>query len=196
MHVRGFTRHPNSGVAEEQPRHVRRPDREDPVPAGPRRSPPSSCCRCSSSTPRTARPGVVNYWGYQPVSFFAPHHAYSSRQDPLGPVDEFRDMVKALHRAGIEVILDVVFNHTAEGDDRRADALLPRHRQHRPTTSSKQDRARYAELQRLRQHAQRQPPDRPPDDRGQPALLGAGDARGRLPVRPGVDPGARRLGPA
>ena len=61
-------------------------------------------------------PGKVNYWGYAPVSFFAPHQAYSSRQDPLGPVDEFRDMVKALHRAGIEVILDVVFNHTAEGD--------------------------------------------------------------------------------
>jgi len=61
-------------------------------------------------------PGKVNYWGYAPVSFFAPHQAYSSSQDPLGPVDEFRDMVKALHRAGIEVILDVVFNHTAEGD--------------------------------------------------------------------------------
>jgi isoamylase len=63
-------------------------------------------------------PGRVNYWGYSPVSFFAPHHAYSSRRDPLGPADEFRDMVKALHRAGIEVILDVVFNHTAEGDHR------------------------------------------------------------------------------
>jgi isoamylase len=60
--------------------------------------------------------GHVNYWGYAPVSFFAPHQAYSSRQDRLGPADEFRDMVKALHRAGIEVILDVVFNHTAEGD--------------------------------------------------------------------------------
>jgi isoamylase len=59
--------------------------------------------------------GLVNYWGYAPVSFFAPHRAYSSRQDLFGPVDEFRDMVKALHRAGIEVILDVVFNHTAEG---------------------------------------------------------------------------------
>jgi isoamylase len=58
----------------------------------------------------------VNYWGYAPVSFFAPHQAYSSRQEPLGPLDEFRDMVKALHRASIEVILDVVFNHTAEGD--------------------------------------------------------------------------------
>jgi isoamylase len=61
--------------------------------------------------------GRVNYWGYQPVSFFAPHHAYSSRRDPLGVLDEFRDMVKAFHRAGIEVILDVVFNHTTEGGD-------------------------------------------------------------------------------
>jgi glycogen operon protein len=62
--------------------------------------------------------GLVNYWGYAPVSFFAPHQAYSSRQDRMGPVNEFRDMVKALHRAGIEVILDVVYNHTAEGDHR------------------------------------------------------------------------------
>jgi glycogen operon protein len=61
-------------------------------------------------------PGLVNYWGYSPVSFFAPHAGYSSRKDALGPVDEFRDLVKALHRAGIEVILDVVYNHTAEGN--------------------------------------------------------------------------------
>jgi isoamylase len=65
--------------------------------------------------PAAAPPGHVNYWGYQPVSFFAPHEGYSSRRDPLGPLDEFRDLVKALHRAGLEVILDVVFNHTAEG---------------------------------------------------------------------------------
>ena len=65
--------------------------------------------------PQDAPGGRVNYWGYQPVSFFAPHHAYSSRNDPLGVLDEFRDMVKALHRAGIEVILDVVYNHTSEG---------------------------------------------------------------------------------
>jgi isoamylase len=63
-----------------------------------------------------ATAGHINDWGYAPVSFFAPHRAYSSRQDPTAPVDEFRDMVKALHRAGIEVILDVVYNHTAEGD--------------------------------------------------------------------------------
>lgn len=66
--------------------------------------------------PQDCPPGKTNYWGYAPVSFFAPHQAYSSRRVPLGPVNEFRDMVKALHRAGIEVILDVVFNHTAEGN--------------------------------------------------------------------------------
>src|SRR5207237_1178094 len=60
-------------------------------------------------------PGLPNYWGYQPLSFFAPHPGYSSRSEPLGAVDDFRDMVKALHRAGIEVLLDVVYNHTAEG---------------------------------------------------------------------------------
>jgi isoamylase len=59
--------------------------------------------------------GLGNYWGYQPLSFFAPHDGYSSRSDPIGAIAEFRDMVKALHRAGIEVILDVVYNHTAEG---------------------------------------------------------------------------------
>ena len=60
---------------------------------------------------------LTNYWGYSPVSFFTPHSGYSSRSDPLAVLDEFRDMVKALHRAGIEVILDVVYNHTAEGDE-------------------------------------------------------------------------------
>ena len=59
--------------------------------------------------------GLQNYWGYSPMSFFAPHDGYSSRADPLGCLDEFRDMVKALHKADIEVILDVVYNHTAEG---------------------------------------------------------------------------------
>lgn len=58
-----------------------------------------------------------NYWGYSPIAFFAPHRGYCAHPaDPLAPMHEFRDMVKALHRAGIEVILDVVFNHTAEGD--------------------------------------------------------------------------------
>jgi isoamylase len=60
--------------------------------------------------------GRENYWGYSTLAFFAPHRQYSSDTSPLGPVNEFRDMVKALHHAGIEVILDVVFNHSAEGD--------------------------------------------------------------------------------
>jgi glycogen operon protein len=64
--------------------------------------------------PTTAAPGLVNYWGYQPIAFFAPYTGYSAHADPLGVLDEFRDMVKALHRAGIEVFLDVVYNHTAE----------------------------------------------------------------------------------
>jgi glycogen operon protein len=63
-----------------------------------------------------APPGLTNYWGYAPIAFFAPHAGYSSSKNPLDVLDEFRDMVKALHKAGIEVILDVVFNHTAEGD--------------------------------------------------------------------------------
>jgi glycogen operon protein len=65
--------------------------------------------------PQDAPGGRPNYWGYQPVSFFAPHHAYGSASRPLDVLDEFRDLVKALHRAGIEVILDVVYNHTSEG---------------------------------------------------------------------------------
>jgi glycogen operon protein len=64
--------------------------------------------------PQSAPDGRPNYWGYEPLGFFAPHSAYSSVRSAAGPVDEFRDMVMALHRAGIEVILDVVFNHTAE----------------------------------------------------------------------------------
>jgi isoamylase len=55
-----------------------------------------------------------NYWGYMPLNFFAPHQAYSSAADGRGRLDEFRGMVKALHEAGIEVVLDVVYNHTSE----------------------------------------------------------------------------------
>ena len=60
--------------------------------------------------------GLVNYWGYSPISFFAPHQGYSTSSNPVKVLDDFRDMVKAFHKVGIEVILDVVFNHTAEGN--------------------------------------------------------------------------------
>ena len=57
-----------------------------------------------------------NYWGYDPIAFFAPHRGYASGTEPGCQVREFKEMVRALHAAGIEVILDVVFNHTAEGN--------------------------------------------------------------------------------
>jgi glycogen operon protein len=60
--------------------------------------------------------GLRNYWGYNTIGFFAPHNEYSSSGDAGGQVDEFKSMVKALHAAGLEVILDVVYNHTAEGN--------------------------------------------------------------------------------
>ncbi len=113
MHVGGFTRHPSSGVA---------PERRGTYAGLIEKIPylqelgitAVELLPVYQFDPQTAAPGLVNYWGYQPVSFFAPHTAYSSRQEPLAVLDEFRDMVKALHRAGIEVILDVVYNHSAE----------------------------------------------------------------------------------
>jgi len=65
--------------------------------------------------PRTGE-RLRNYWGYSTVAFFAPKESYSSRAFPGCQITEFKTMVRALHQAGIEVILDVVFNHTAEGD--------------------------------------------------------------------------------
>jgi glycogen operon protein len=60
--------------------------------------------------------GLANYWGYNTIGYFAPDHKYSSSTSPGGQVQEFKAMVRALHEAGIEVILDVVYNHTAEGN--------------------------------------------------------------------------------
>jgi isoamylase len=115
MHVRGFTRHPSSGVGEKTRGTFA--GLIEKIPYLQRLGITAvELLPVFQFDAQAAPPGKVNYWGYAPVSFFAPHHAYSSCQDPLGPVDEFRDMVKALHRARIEVILDVVFNHTAEGD--------------------------------------------------------------------------------
>ena len=114
LHVRGFTRHPSSGVAP-----VKRGTFAGLIEKIPYLKDLGvtavELLPVFQFDPQDAPEGRVNYWGYQPVSFFAPHHAYSSRKGALSVLDEFRDMVKALHRAGIEVILDVVFNHTTEG---------------------------------------------------------------------------------
>lgn len=66
--------------------------------------------------PRLQRLGLRNYWGYNPIAWFAPEARYWSGRSGTTPLSEFREMVKALHAAGIEVILDVVFNHSAESD--------------------------------------------------------------------------------
>jgi glycogen operon protein len=142
MHVAGFTRHPSSGVA---------PERRGTYAGLIEKIPYLDDLGVTAVEllpvfhfdPFDAPPGRVNYWGYAPVSFFAPHPAYSARTDPLGPVDEFRDMVKALHRAGIEVILDVVFNHTAEGDE-RGPTLCFRGFQNDAYYLLERDRSRYA----------------------------------------------------
>jgi len=68
------------------------------------------------SEPHLLRRGLSNYWGYNSLGYFAPHAAYSASGTRGEQVREFKAMVRALHRAGIEVVLDVVYNHTAEGD--------------------------------------------------------------------------------
>jgi isoamylase len=114
MHVGGFTKHPNSGVAE--PKRGTYAGLIDKIPYLQQLGITAvELLPVFQFDDQDAPPGHINYWGYAPISFFAPHQAYSSDKSPLGPVNEFRDMVKALHRAGIEVILDVVFNHTSEG---------------------------------------------------------------------------------
>ena len=116
LHVRGFTASPSSGVAHpgtylgviEKIPYLKSlgvtavelmPVHEFP----PQPIPP-------------ARAGRGNYWGYDPLAFFAPHRGYAAGSEPGDQVREFKEMVRALHAAGIEVILDVVFNHTAEGN--------------------------------------------------------------------------------
>jgi isoamylase len=114
LHVRGFTRHPSSGV--DRGKSGTYAGLIDKIPYLQDLGVTAvELLPVFQFDPSDAPAGRVNYWGYQPISFFAPHAAYSSRTQPLAVLDEFRDMVKALHRARIEVILDVVFNHTTEG---------------------------------------------------------------------------------
>ncbi len=112
LHVRGFTKHASSGVA---------PERR------------GTYLGLVDKIPYLVELGVTavelmpvfqfdpddgNYWGYMPLSFFSPHHAYATHPEACNQREEFCTMVKALHAAGIEVILDVVYNHTCEGDRR------------------------------------------------------------------------------
>jgi glycogen operon protein len=120
-HVRGLTRHPSSGV--EHPGTYRGivekiPYFKDlgvtsleflPIQEFNERE-------IFATNPRSGET-LVNYWGYSTVAFFAPKASYAASRVPGGQVREFKEMVRDLHRAGIEVILDIVFNHTAEGNE-------------------------------------------------------------------------------
>jgi isoamylase len=117
MHVGGFTRHPNSGVAPQ--RRGTFAGLIDKIPYLQALGVTAVELQpVAAFDAQDAPPGLSNYWGYAPLGFFAPHGGYATRPElPLTVLDEFRDMVKALHRAGLEVILDVVFNHTTEGGE-------------------------------------------------------------------------------
>jgi len=112
MHVRGFTRDPSSGVAKANQ---------------------GTFAGVIEKIPYLQELGITavelmpvfqfdpsgdDYWGYMPINFFSPHHAYATEPGSCAQHTEFREMVKKLHEANIEVILDVVFNHTSEGDER------------------------------------------------------------------------------
>jgi glycogen operon protein len=118
MHIAGFTKHPSSGVSK-----------------------PGTYLGVIEKIPYLQSLGITsvelmpvhefpildfhghplkhpNYWGYDPLAFFAPHRGYAHGQQAGAQVQEFKTLIRELHRAGIEVILDVVFNHTCEGNER------------------------------------------------------------------------------
>ena len=124
LHVRGFTRQPSSGVA--HPGTYlglveKIPYLKELGVTAVELMPVTEFEECEN-LPRNPVTGerLLNLWGYQPVSFFAPKASYAAARGPSGALREFKEMVKAFHHAGIEVILDMVFNHSGEGDERGA----------------------------------------------------------------------------
>jgi glycogen operon protein len=109
MHVRGFTRQANSGVT-----HGKRGTYAGVIAKIPYLQ-QLGITAVELMPIQQFDPAEENYWGYNTLNFFSPHAQYSSNTEPGGPLDEFRSMVEALHKAGIEVILDAVYNHTTEG---------------------------------------------------------------------------------
>ena len=181
LHVKGFTKlHPDVPEAQRgtfaglgSPAVDRSPGRSS-------ASPPSSCCRSTRSSTSSiwCAASLRNYWGYSSINFFAADDRFFASDR----VREFKTMVANLHAAGIEVILDVVYNHTGEGNE------------FGPTVSFRGiDNASYyvleprqaevRRLHRLRQLAQPAASAGAADGHGLAAVLGAGDARRRLPLR-------------
>ena len=135
-------------------------------------------------------PQEGSFWGYMTLNFFSPHRQYAADQDRVR--DEFREMVRALHAAEIEVILDVVYNHTAEGDQRgpnysfkgidNSSLLRDDRRSDRPVRELYGD-GQYVPLRK---------PERSSTNRGKPPVLGDRNACGWLPLRSGIDLHPRR----
>ena len=189
LHVKGFTRlHP--GRARGAARHLSPAWRTDAAIAHLRRLGVTAVEPAAGApAPRRAAPassmGLVNYWGYNTIGFFCPDAAPAPAADGGSRARRVpRAWSRALHAAGIEVILDVVYNHTAEGDEHGPTLSLARPRQRQLLPPAADDRSALRELHRLRQHARPAPPARAADGDGQPALLGRRDARRRLPLRP------------
>ena len=137
--------------------------------------------------------GLTNYWGYNSIAYLAPHVGYAT--GGLGEqVSEFKSMVRTLHRAGLEVILDVVYNHTGEGNHLGPTLVPAGHRQRRLLPAE----PRGPPVPR-RLHRDGQQPEHPASTghgphHGQPPLLGDRHARGRLPLRPCPGAGPRLRG--
>jgi len=133
--------------------------------------------------------GLVNYWGYNTIGFFAPdpRYAYSPGFAPA----EFKQMVARLHDAGLEVILDVVYNHTAEGNERGATLSLRGIDNASYYRLRSDDRRYYVNDTGTGNTVNLSHPRVLQDGHRQPALLGDRDARGRFPLRPRHDPSAR-----
>ena len=143
--------------------------------------------------PFLAEHGLTNYWGYNSIGFFAPHNGYATGGDRGQQVGEFKAMVKALHAAGLEVVLDVVYNHTAEASPLG------------PTLSFRglddigyykhvdwvNDGSTYFDVPGAATPRRGVPQDAAADP-GLAALLGHRDARRRLPLRPRSRPDPER----
>ncbi|MEM9884738.1 MAG: glycogen debranching protein GlgX [Bacteroidota bacterium] len=116
MHVGGFTKHPNSGLPEKLRGTYAGVIQKIPYLKSLNITAVELLPIHQFDVKDVPDQSLVNYWGYSSIGFFAPHGNYGTTDNPDETMKEFKDMVKALHKAGIEVILDVVYNHTSEGN--------------------------------------------------------------------------------
>ena len=188
----GFTADPSSGVARRAARHVRGLHREDPVPASTSGSPPSSCCR-SSQFDRAGGPGRPGQLLGLPAGLVL-RAARGVRQRGRARRPPWTSSATWSRRSTGPASRSSSTSSTttppkaARTARRSASAGLAND----DLLHARRDDGGYLDYSGMRQHVQRQPPDRPAADRRQPPLLGRGDARRRLPVRPGGGPVARR----